>query len=115
MTNQLLFWPPRIISLLFVVFVSLFAFDVFEQAQGWAVALALLIHLLPSFLLLGIVFLAWRHDLFGAIAFLSLAIIYVLSVGFDRPWSWYATIAGPCLVVSLLFFISWYNHRTQVN
>jgi hypothetical protein len=105
--SQIVYLAPRIASLLFVLFLSLFALDVFGEYSGWEIIVALLIHLIPSIVLLLVIIIAWRHDLVGAIAFFAFAVFYVLAVGFDRHWSWYAGISGPLTFVGLLFLLSW--------
>lgn len=97
--------------MVFVVFLSLFSFDVFEEYSGWNAVLPFLIHSIPSFVLLIVVIAAWKRDLVGAVAFLVAAIAYVFSVGFDRPWSWYATISGPAALVGILFLLGWFQKR----
>jgi hypothetical protein len=62
---------PRIISIIFLIFISIFAFDEFF---GWG----FFIHLIPSFILAVIIFLSWKKDKFGAIAFLILGIIFTV-------------------------------------
>ena len=111
MLDKSLYWAPRILSLLFIVFLSLFALDVFSEYQGLSVLLPLLIHLLPSLVLLAIVIIAWKYDLVGAISFLAAAIYYIWMVGLDRHWSWYASISGPAVIVGVLFFLSWLRKR----
>lgn len=98
---------PRVLALLFVGFLSLFALDVFSEYQGWNTVFALLIHLVPSLVLLTVVVIAWRFELVGAVVFIGAAVFYVWDVGFGRPWSWYAAIVGPALLVGLLYFGSW--------
>src|SRR5664280_249579 len=52
-TKRFLFWTPRIICILFACFISIFALDVFQENHGfWNTLLALLIHLIPTGLLL---------------------------------------------------------------
>ncbi|NUM25359.1 MAG: hypothetical protein HUU49_01910 [Candidatus Buchananbacteria bacterium] len=101
--NPVLHWLPRLLSLGFVLFLSLFSLDVFNEYQGWQTLLAFLIHSLPSLVVLVAVIIAWKYDLFGAIIFFGFAVAYVLMAGFDKPWSWYATISGPTLLISILF------------
>lgn len=105
--NKSNYWAPRILSLLFVLFLSLFSLDVFGEYTGLTVILPLLIHLIPSFILLAGVIFAWKHDLVGAIIFIGFALIYILMVGFNRPWSWYAGISGPTAIVGFLYFLNW--------
>ena len=108
---RLLRWAPRIMSLLFVAFLSLFALDVFDGATGWQVVLAFLIHLVPSFVLIAVIAVAWRYEFVGAVAFGAFVAWYVWTVGPDRPWSWYAGIAGPAALVAILYALSWYVGR----
>jgi len=115
MLNKTIHWAPRITSLLFISFLSLFALDVFAEYQGLAVLLPLLMHLIPSFVLLVLVIIAWKYDLFGATVFLIAALGYVWMVGLNRPWSWYVGISGPAIIVALLFFISWYQKRKSTT
>ncbi len=105
--KQTLLWTPRVAGILFVLFISLFAFDVFEEGLGfWGTLLALLIHLIPSFLLAIAVVIAWKREWFGAVLFLGWAVWYVTSVrGF--PWSVYAIIAGLPALIGLFFLADW--------
>lgn len=107
--NRVIYWLPRGAALLYIAFLSIFAGDVFEQYRGWEAILPLIIHLLPSLVLLLVVMAAWKYELIGALLFLMAATGYVCIVGLDRDWSWYAAIAGPALVVSMLFFLGWWR------
>ncbi len=109
--NNILYWTPRIVSLLFIVFLSLFALDVFNEYRGWLVVIPLFIHLIPSFILLIVVVLSWRYDLIGALLFLIIACCYILMVGLDRHWSWYAAISLPALLISVLFLLNWFVRK----
>ncbi|MFA5098719.1 MAG: hypothetical protein WC461_00670 [Candidatus Paceibacterota bacterium] len=109
--NKIIYWSPRILSLGFVLFLSLFSLDALSGGSSWQNILGLLIHLLPSFALLAIVIIAWKYDLFGAAAFFVFAIYYVFAVGFDRHWSWYVSISAPAIIVGILFVLSWLQKR----
>lgn len=106
-------WAPRILSLAFVAFLSIFALDVFTGPFEWMMIVGFLVHLLPSFALLALVLLAWRYPLVGAIAFIGFALGYVLLAGLDRPWSWYAFISGPALIVGVLYLTDWLRLRKE--
>jgi cell division protein FtsW (lipid II flippase) len=103
----------RILSLAFVLFLSLFALDVFSEYSGWGAILPLLIHLVPPLILLTLSLIAWKYDLVGAVVFLGFAILYVFLAGFNRPWSWYAGISLPSALVGGLFILSWYQKRPK--
>ena len=103
-----LFWSPRALCILFAVFISMFALDVFGEGQGfWQTTIALLFHLIPTALIVVALALAWRWEWLGAVLFFLLALGYVAMVGLCRPWSWYAFISGPLLLVAVLFLLNW--------
>lgn len=106
-------WSPRLLSLLFAVFVGMFALDVFNGPWRWTALLAFAIHLIPAFVVLAVALAGWRWPLAGALGFLALAGGYVIMVGVDHPWSWYAGISGPALLVSALFFADWLAARSK--
>ncbi len=108
-------WLPRVLGIAFALFLALFALDVFDTFRGWGIAVPLLIHLVPSFVLLGVVAIAWRHELVGAFVFLGFAVFYISSAGLDRPWSWYTAIALPSAVVGALYLVSWIAERRHAR
>jgi hypothetical protein len=111
--KQILFWTPRVAGILFTLFISLFAFDVFEEGLGfWGAILALFMHLLPSILLAVTIYVAWKREWFGAVLFIGWAIWYV-AFFFDRGFSWglYAIIAGIPTTIGLLFLAGWIWRR----
>ncbi|GMX58502.1 MAG: hypothetical protein MCSN_1560 [Candidatus Microsyncoccus archaeolyticus] len=110
---KIIYWLPRILSIGFVLYLSLFALDVFSEYSGLDIILPLLIHLIPSFVLLAAVLIAWKHDLVGVIVFLGFAIFYVFMVGLDRPLSWYMGISLPAAIVGVLFLLSWFQKRKK--
>lgn len=105
--RQILFWTPRIMGILFVLFTSLFALDVFDMGLGfWETFFALLIHLIPTLVLSLAIALAWKWEWVGALLFLGWAIVYVLRVqGFH--WSVYLINVGVPAVIGLLFLAGW--------
>ena len=113
--KAILYWLPRLLSVAFVLFLSLFALDVFDGNTGWNLVAALFMHLLPSLILLVVIMIAWKYDLVGAAVFLIFAGWYVWTVGFDRHWSWYASISGPAALVGILFLISWWQKKNQAK
>jgi hypothetical protein len=107
--KQILFWTPRAAGILFVAFISLFAFDVFEEGFGfWGTLLALFMHLLPSILLAVAIYIAWKREWVGAVLFIGWAVWYVVAFrAREFPWVTYAVIAGIPAVIGLLFLSGW--------
>lgn len=107
-----LYWAARILGLCFAVFISLFALDVFggNESAGTKM-LAFLMHLIPTFVLLGILAIAWRWEWVGAIAFPALGIAYIVTAWGRFPWGTYLVIAGPLFVLGGLFLANWLGRR----
>lgn len=100
--KALLYWPPRALSILFVLFLSVFALDVFEESEGfWQTSLALGLHLIPALIVLAILVIAWRWEWVGAVLFTAAAVWYAVTA--HRHPDWILTIAGPLLLVAALF------------
>jgi len=63
-------WLPRIICILAILFVSLFAADAFTpELTIWQQIGAFLIHLIPSFILVALLVVAWKWEYIGGIIF----------------------------------------------
>ena len=102
----------RITGILFALFISVFALDVFAEELGfWKTLAALFIHLLPSLFVLLIIFISWRFEWIGALVFISLGTIYIFTRQADTLA--YLLIAGPLFVTGVLFLLSWFQNRRQ--
>ena len=108
--NSLL-WTPRIAGILFILFISLFALDIFDLGLGfWGTLLGLFMHLIPSILLGVAIVIAWKREWVGAQAFIGWAVWYLLSFREFEPGV-YVALAGFPALIGLLFFTDWILHR----
>ena len=105
-SSPLLLWSPRILGILVAVFIGIFALDAVNEG-----AAAFLIHLIPALFLLLTVALAWRRPWLGGLIFVALAVYYATSV--SGHLDWVLAIAGPLLVVGVLFLWSWLRLRVR--
>jgi hypothetical protein len=106
--KSLLFWTPRVLTILFTSFLSLFALDVFGEGNGfWKTTLALLIHLVPTAIILIVLTVSWRWEWVGAILFSGLGLFYVITSWGRFHWTVYLTISGPLFLMGVLFLINW--------
>ena len=113
--RRLLFWTPRILGILFAAFISLFALDVFEEGRGLRETIpALLLHLIPTGIVIIALAIAWRREWVGGILFLGLGGWYLLTTWGRFHWSTYVAIAGPLFVVGVLFLVD-LLYRTKVR
>jgi hypothetical protein len=111
--KQVLFWTPRILSVLYAIFISMFALDVFSAGYGfWGTIAALLIHLVPTGVILAVLAIAWRWEWLGGVLFIALGILYLVIswVGFPA-WSVYVVISGPLFLIGMLFLINWLDRK----
>ncbi len=109
------FWVPRILCILFAIFVSLFAFDVFGEGYSfWKTILALLIHLIPTGIILVVLAVSWRWEWVGAIIFSALGVLYIVMFWGRFKWPVYLMMSGPLFLVGFLFLINWL-YRKQIR
>ncbi len=101
-------WAPRMLAVVFAGFLAVFALDVFGMPGGFFQKLeALILHLVPSLLVLLALLLSWRFTWVGGVLFPLLAAAYLRLAWGRFPWSVYALIAGPLVLIGLLFWVSW--------
>jgi hypothetical protein len=96
--KQWLFWTPRVLAILFTAFLSLFSLDVFGEGYGfWGTMLALVMHLVPTMIVLTALVIAWRWEAAGGILLIALGVWYLTS--WPRfHWSAYLVISGPLIL-----------------
>ena len=102
-----LHWTPRILTLLFILVISMLSFDVFGQSIGfWKTLLQLLMHLVPAFLVILILVLSWRWAWIGGIVYILLGIAFLIWQ--DSPS---AIIYIPLFIMGGLFVFSWFMRK----
>jgi hypothetical protein len=108
-SKQLLYWAPRALCMLFIAFVSMFALDVFGEGEGfWRTLAALAIHLVPSFVMLAALILAWRWEWIGAVLFAAIGIFFGMIVRGGPITK--AMFVLPSLLTAVLFLWNWMHH-----
>jgi hypothetical protein len=113
--KRLLFWTPRLLCILFAVFISLFALDVFGEGYGvWGTILAFLIHLIPTGILLIVLAITWRWEWVGGLLFPALGVLYLIMAWGRFPWPAYVVISGPLFLVGGLFLLGWWQKEKVI-
>lgn len=110
-------WLPRIICILAILFVSLFAADAFEPGRTiWQQLADFLLHLIPSFILIAFLVVAWKWELIGGISLIVLGIVLsplIYSLNYHRTHSVnislliILTITFPFILAGILFILSY--------
>jgi len=86
----------------------MFAADVFGERYGfWETVVALLIHLVPTYIVIIALVVAWRRDWIGAILFIGLAVFYLVWAWGRFTWINYLVMSGPLFLVGVLFLVNW--------
>ena len=68
-------WLPRIICVFAILFVSVFAADAFQpKLTIWQQLGAFIMHLIPSFILLSFLIVAWNWEYIGGIIFIVIGL-----------------------------------------
>jgi len=106
--KKLLYWAPRVLSILYAVFLSLFISDIFcKGSRFWETILSLLIHLIPIIIIVSILMAAWRWEWVGAILFIGLAFFFLFQVRGQEDVTAYLGISGPLALTGVLFALNW--------
>lgn len=112
---RIIHWIPRILGILAILFISLFAFDSFAPGMPFLQQLAgFFIHLIPSFILVFFLLVAWKWELVGGSIFLILGLafvpfIYMMNYHMNHS-AWISmgvilVINGPVILVGALFIL----------
>jgi hypothetical protein len=93
----------RILAIAFAVFISLFALDVFVPGVPLGKILqGLLIHLIPTYIILILTWITWKHPMIGGILFILAGAAYpILAKGEDLIA--FLLIGGIPIMIGILF------------
>ena len=116
--NKFVFWTPRILSILFLLFLAMFSLDIFgNNYTFWETILGLFMHNIPVLILLVVLIIAWKYEIVGAIAFIFGGLFYIgilIKGGFETfMFSWVLFISGPAFLIGILFLIGWRQKRKK--
>jgi hypothetical protein len=90
----------------------MFALDVFGEGYGfWKTILALLMHLIPTGIILIVLAISWRWEWVGGILFPALGVLYLVWSWGRFPWSVYVVMSGSLVLVGVLFLLNWVYRR----
>ena len=114
--SKFIYWAPRILSILFIIFLSLFSLDIFNLSLGfWQTLLGLLMHNIPAIILSTILLISWKYEIVGAVTLIGAGIFYFVMITIDQfAWykiSWALAISGPAFLIGILFYINWMQKK----
>lgn len=117
---------PRIICILVILFISLFATDAFAPGLTiWQQLGGFFNHLIPSFILLAILIVAWKWEFIGGIIFVVIGLVmspFVFMLNYNRnhltvgkSLEVILMITFPFIIVGILFIISSYLKKKNLS
>ncbi len=114
--NRWIYWIPRILSIIFILFLVLMSLDIFDLGLGfWGTILGLVMHNIPTLILLIILFISWKHELVGGITYILIGLIYLIMMFTNQSWNALLSssliIYGPAFIIGILFIINWIKKK----
>ncbi len=124
-STKVFYWLPRIVAILAILFISLFALDSFDpELTPGKQLLGFAIHMIPSFILLIILIIAWKWEIIGGIIYILIGVglspfIFIKNFRMnDSVWMSISVILGitvPFIVVGILFIVSYYKRKKELK
>jgi cell division protein FtsW (lipid II flippase) len=118
---KILHWAPRLLCVLAIGFISLFALDAFDQENTLGEQLAdFLMHMIPSLVLSTFLLLAWKWEKIGGVIFILIGLIFTPIIFLhnyrmnNSIWislSVILMITIPFVIVGILFLLSHYRKK----
>ncbi|MBN1408722.1 MAG: hypothetical protein JW956_13075 [Calditrichaceae bacterium] len=120
-SGKLVYWFPRILCILAILFISLFALDSFSPNQTtWQQISGFIIHLIPSFILTAFLLIAWKWEFVGGIIFILIGLVftpiifihnYNMNHSIGLSLIIILSITFPFVVVGTFFLINYHIHK----
>ena len=103
------YWAPRILAIGIILFIGLFALDVFDSTKPLLSQLgAFLIHLVPNYLLLAALLLAWKKEKLGGIVFLGIGLVFIFFFKTYRDAVTFFLISFPIILIGIGFLYHYF-------
>ena len=116
--KKIVYWTPRVLAILFTLFIMMFSLDVFDATSSLTDQLiGFFMHNLPAYGIILVIVFAWKKDIIGMIGFALIAIgLFMMVMGSNQPSGSAVNpavfiVSGPALLISLLYGFSWILHK----
>lgn len=110
--KRILYWLPRILGILAILFMMMFSLDCFENG-GTDALLCLLMHNIPALIIVAVLVISWKWELIGGILFiLGFIAGGIFFDGFGKNPASLIVIA-PFLLTGILFILYYYLYGSK--
>ncbi|MBS3075077.1 hypothetical protein J4429_01315 [Candidatus Pacearchaeota archaeon] len=115
-----LYWSPRILSILFLLFLAIFSLDIFESCNSFLECLiGLFMHNIPVLILAILLWISWKRELIGTITFTLGGLAYITMIminSINNGFEWYylvwsLQIACPSFIIAFLWYLNYKKKR----
>ena len=106
MAQKLLYWIPRVLTILAILFMGMMSFDVFSGNEPFGKQiLGFLVHNIPALILIIVLVVAWKYEIIGGVVFIviSIAMAIFFNSFTGNPVSLIVVI--PILITGILFIL----------
>jgi hypothetical protein len=108
--DRVLYWLPRIVCMLAILFVSMFAADAFEPGKSLGQQFGdFFMHLIPSFVLLAFLVIAWKWELVGGAIFILAGVVmtpFIFFLNYNRNHFSVGQSLGVILMITFPFIVA---------
>jgi hypothetical protein len=122
---KILHWLPRILCVLAILLISMFALDSFSPERTfWQNLGALLVHLIPSFVLIALLIIACKWELIGGIVFATIGLAmspfiynhnFHMNHSVGKSLGVILIITVPFIIVGIFFIVSHFMKKKQTT
>jgi len=123
-SKRIIFWIPRVLCILAIIFISIFALDSFNPEKTiWQQLGAFFIHLIPSYILIALLIIAWKWEYIGGIIFIVIGLAfspiifmhnYNMNHSIGMSLGIILIITIPFVVIGILFILSYKNNKRSI-
>ncbi len=107
MNKDIILNIAKILGAGYVMFISLFALD------EWGNWLGLFMHLIPTFILIAVQFIAWKNPKIGGIILAILGLVSIAYFNTYKSAQIFLIISLPLIIVATLFILSSYIKKND--
>lgn len=124
-STKVLHWTPRILCIMAILFLSFFALDSFSTERTfWQNLAAFAMHLIPSFVLLIVLIVAWRWEKIGGITLTIIGLAFSIFIFIFNLKRTHSATTGisialmlgiPFFLAGILFIISHGRKKKELS
>lgn len=116
MDKRKFIWIPRVLAIIFILFISVFALDALPAEDDFLRNLVgFFIHLMPSFLLLAMLIIFWKRPRYSGYVFLFLGIVFTLFFRTYLRLDVFLLISFPPLLIGILFIAAHFLKKGEIG